>query len=247
MTIWSNNKMSPSIRCHELSVGYNGDPVLEDLTFTVEEDSTLALVGRSGCGKTTLLKTLAGILEPIEGEATVLGTKLPQSTPDGTLGYIPQSLGLVMHATTIRNVLHGTLSDLGTTRSLLGRFPRHAEQEARVAIERVGLADEERSRVKELSGGQRRRVAIARALVQEPRVVLADEMLSELDDETAYGVVDCVRELQEETGMTVVIVEHNLEVARELSDRILRLGETGICERIGPEDEIHDNTRQAHD
>lgn len=216
-------EQSPLIRCRDLSVGYTGDPVLEELSFTVEEGTTLALVGRSGCGKTTLLKTLAGILDPLEGEATVLGTRLPQSPPRGELGYIPQSLGLVMHGTVLRNVLHGTLADLGRMRTLLGRFPHHAAHDARVAIERVGLAGKERSRVKELSGGQRRRVAIARALVQKPRVLLADEILSELDEETAQSIVDCVRTVQADTGMTVVIVEHNLDVAREISDALLRL------------------------
>jgi phosphonate transport system ATP-binding protein len=225
---------SPPIRCRGLSVGYNGDPVLENLSFTVEEGSTLALVGRSGCGKTTLLKTLAGILDPLDGEAIVLGTRLPRSPPGGELGYIPQSLGLVTHGTVLRNVLHGTLPDLGWMRSLLGRFPPHTKQEARTAIERVGLADKERSRVEELSGGQRRRVAIARALVQEPRLLLADEILSELDEETAQSIVDCIRALQADTGMTVVIVEHNLTVARDIADRLLRLETDDIQARIEP-------------
>lgn len=218
----------PPISCQGLSVGYDGDPVLEGLTFTVEDASTLAIVGRSGCGKSTLLKTFAGILDPLDGEATVLGTNLPRSPPAGELGYIPQGLGLVMHGTVLRNVLHGTLSELGSVRSLLGQFPRRAEEDARAAIEKVGLAGEERNRVSELSGGQRRRVAIARAFVGEPRVLLADEILSELDGETAQSIVDCVRVMKEETGMTVVIVEHDLDVARDISDRLLRLEDGGV-------------------
>ncbi|WP_255169933.1 phosphonate ABC transporter ATP-binding protein [Natrononativus amylolyticus] len=224
----------PTIRCRNLAVGYGGAPVLEDLTVTVEAGATLAVVGRSGCGKSTLLKTLAGILPPLEGEAMVLDATLPRSPPRGALGYIPQGLGLVTHATVLRNVLHGTLSELGRTRSLLGRFPESAERDARVAIESVGLAGTEHRRVAELSGGQRRRVAIARAFVQEPRVLLADEMLSELDAETARSIVDCLRALQAETGMTVVVVEHDLEVADEISDRLLRLEDGGIRTSAGP-------------
>lgn len=239
--------VSPPIRCHGLSVGYNGEPILEDLSFTVEGGSTLGIVGRSGCGKTTLLKTLAGVLEPLKGEATVMGTSLPRSPPSGELGYIPQGLGLVMHGTVLRNVLHGALSDLGRLRSLLGRFPQHAEREARAAIEMVGLAGTEQRRITELSGGQRRRVAIARAFVQEPRVLLADEILSQLDEETAASIVDCVHTLQEETGMTVVIVEHNIGVAHEISNQLLRLEAGGIEKRIEPSDTIRGNTHQTHD
>lgn len=240
-------RSSPPIRCRGLSVGYDEEPVLEDLSFTVGKGSTLALVGRSGCGKTTLLKTLAGILNPLGGEATVLTTSLPQSPPPGELGYIPQSLGLVMHETVLTNVLHGRLSDLGRMRSLLGRFPTDAKTEAREAIERVGLDGYEQSRVKELSGGQRRRVAIARAFVQEPRVLLADEMLSELDGETAQSIVDCLVTLQQETGMSVVIVEHNLDVAKDLSDTVLRLGARGIEDRIESVSTREPVTRQSHE
>ncbi len=223
---------SPPVRCEELTVGYHGEPVLEGVSFTVETGATLALVGRSGCGKTTLLKTLAGILDPLDGEATIHGTRVPHSPPGGELGYIPQSLGLVMHETVLTNVLHGRLSDLGAIRSLLGRFPTDAKTDARDAIERVGLGGYEQRRVKELSGGQRRRVAIARAFVQEPRVLLADEMLSELDSETAHSIVDCLATLQAETDMAAVIVEHNLTVANDISDTVLRLGTGGIEERI---------------
>ncbi len=218
----------PPIRCRDLCVGYNGDEVLEDLSFTVPHGETVALVGRSGCGKTTLLKTLAGILPPLAGEATVLGSTLPNPPPAGTLGYIPQSLGLVPHESALRNVLHGRLSELGRFRSLLGRFPEGAENEALEALDRVGLSGKERSRVKELSGGQQRRVAIARAFVQEPDVLLADEMLSELDHETAGSIVRCLEDLQGETGMTVVIVEHNVEIADDISNTVLSLGGEGI-------------------
>ena len=222
----------PPIHCRDLSVGYDGEAVLEGLSFSVTDGATLALVGRSGCGKSTLLKTLAGVIDPLAGDATVLGTSLPGAPPAGSIGYIPQSLGLVMHASVLRNVLHGTLSDLGRLRSLLGRFPPEAKREARTAIEMVELADKGTARVAELSGGQRRRVAIARAFVQRPHLLLADEMLSELDEETARAIADCVATIKAETGMTVVIVEHDLDVAEALSDQLIRLADGGIGERL---------------
>lgn len=215
---------SLAIECRDFAVGYGDAPVLEGLSFTVERGDTVAVVGRSGCGKTTILRTLAGILHPLQGEATVLGSRLPTMPPPGTVGYIPQSLGLVMHATVRRNVLHGTLTDLTTIRSLLGRFPADAISAADAAIEAVGLAGRENSRVSTLSGGQRRRVAIARALVQSPRLLLADEILSELDGETAAEIITCIRQLQSADEMTVVLVEHDLELANELADHLLQIG-----------------------
>lgn len=222
------NEPAQPITCHELTVGYDGEAVLGGVSFAVDSGSTMAIVGRSGCGKTTLLKTLAGILEPLDGRATVLGRKLPATPPAGDLGYIPQGLGLVEHESVLQNVLHGRLPDIGPLGSLLGRFPPEAKMAAREAISRVGLAGKEETLVKKLSGGQRRRVAIARAFVQEPRVLLADEMLSELDPETTESIVGCLSKLQAKTGMTVVMVEHNRRVAEELAGRVLSVDGEGF-------------------
>lgn len=212
---------SPPLYCNDLSVGYGGNPVLRNVSVSVDAGSTIALAGPSGCGKTTLLKTLAGILEPMSGEAVVVGTTLPATPPPGSLGYIPQNLGIVLHETVLRNVLHGTLTDLSGIRSVFGRFPERAKQDAVDAINRVGLAGTEHHRVSTLSGGQRRRVAIARAFVQQPTVLLADEILSELDEVTAQSVITCMQELQQETAMAVLLVEHNTDIAEEIADRLL--------------------------
>ncbi len=221
----------PPICCDKLHVGYNGEIVLADLSFTVSYGETVALVGRSGCGKSTILKTLAGIVPPLAGDASVLSRTVPDLPPPGTLGYIPQGLGLVSHESVLTNVLHGRLADLGRVRSLLGRFPEDVKNEALAAIDRVGLSGKEDIRVKELSGGQKRRVAIARAIVQEPDVLLADEMLSELDHETATSIVRCLERLQQKSGMAVIVVEHNMDIANEISDVVLSLGERGIESR----------------
>ena len=224
---------APVIRCRDLAVGHGGDPVLTDVSFDVRPGETLALVGRSGSGKTTLLKTLAGTLDPLAGEGTVLGTTLPSPPPAGEVGYVPQGLGLVEHATVERNVLHGTLSDLGPVRSILGRFPSETRERAHEALETVELGGTADRRVASLSGGQRRRVAIARALVQAPRVLLADEILSELDGETAEAIVDALRTLQAETGAAVVIVEHDLAVATALADRVGHIENGALRETAG--------------
>lgn len=212
----------PVIRCRELTVGHD-EPVLSELTFSVAPGETLALVGERDCGKSTLLKTLAGIRDPVEGEATVLGTSLPGDPPAGELGYIPQDLGLVDHASVRRNVLLGTLADVGFLRTLLGWFPADARTATETAIEAVGLAGKADERVQDLSDGRERRAAMARACVQEPRLLLADELLSDLDEETATDIVAVLKSLQERTGMSVVIAEHDREGAEEFVDRIVSL------------------------
>ena len=222
----------PPIACDGLAVGYDGTPVVDGVSFTVADGSTTAIVGPSGSGKTTLLRTLAGIVDPVGGRAVVLGATLPETPPDGEVGYIPQDLGLVPHRTAMTNVLHGTLAGLGPVMSLLGRFPADARAEATDALGKVGLDGMEHQRVRTLSGGQRRRVAIARALVQGPRLLLADEMLSELDEDTASAIVALVTDLQERTGMTLVFVEHDRRIAEQLADQLLRCDEgTIVVER----------------
>lgn len=217
-----------AIACTNLAVGYRGEVVLSDISFTVPSGSTLAIVGRSGCGKSTMLKTLAGILPPLGGQASVLAVDLPAIPPAGTVGYIPQGLGLVPHETVLQNVLCGRLAGLGPVRSLLGRFPKTVRMDAADAIDRVGLQGKHHVRVKELSGGQRRRVAIARAFVQRPQVLLADEMLSELDHETAASIVRCLADLQTDTTMTVVVVEHDIDVANRIADAVLAVDGDGV-------------------
>lgn len=214
----------PPLACSDLTVGHTpGNPVLQGLTFQVDRGQTVAIVGESGCGKTTLLETLAGILDPQDGQARVLDTNLPGRPAPGQLGYIPQSLGLVENATVLRNVLLGTLPRVGLLGSLTGRFPKEARREAETALEALGLARYARTRPRELSGGERRRVAIARTLAQGPRILLADEILSELDVTTADAVIAHLRRVQEEADLAILMVEHNLDVAWQVADRVLCL------------------------
>lgn len=206
-----------------LACGYRpGQPVLAGIDLTVQRGSTVALIGPSGCGKSTLLKSLLGLVPPLAGE--VRFSSADGQGLEGRIGYVPQRLGLVEHTTVLRNVLAGTLPEVGRLRSLLGTFSHEHERRAREALERVGLGDRAAARPAHLSGGERRRVAIARALAQRPALLLADELLSELDEGTAATILDVLRALQHEAGTAVLMVEHDLERSCAVADTLCCLG-----------------------
>lgn len=204
------------IRCDGLSLGYE-DPVITDVNLRIQPGEAIAILGPSGGGKSTLLKAMAGLLPPLAGTCN---TDCPNP---GEIGYVPQRLGLVRHATALENVLQGALHEAKWWQSLLKRPDPELVARAREALTAVGLADHENSLVRQLSGGQQRRVATARTLLQEPKLFLADEFLGELDHDTVNVVAKAVADLRERTGMTLVLVEHHMDHALLLADRVFQV------------------------
>jgi phosphonate transport system ATP-binding protein len=229
-----------------LSCGFQASaPVLQEIDLRLLSGETVVLVGPSGCGKTTLLKTLTGLMPPLRGSATVLGAILPERPPRGAIGYIPQALGLVRHVSVLHNVLMGTLPRTSALRSLTGTFPRSSVETAHAALAAVGLSHKAEAKPIHISGGERRRVAIARALVQRPKLLLADEILSELDIGTQRVVLDAVRLLQKDTGMGLLLVEHNLDVAWEVADAILCLKGGKIVATLRPTHDARERLKEV--
>lgn len=222
----------PALRLAGVTVGYPGHvPLLAQVDLEVAPGEVVAMVGVSGTGKTSLIKTIAGILPPRKGHVDVLGNPLPRRPPRGSIGYIPQRLGLVSHATVLDNVLMGALHREPTWRSALHLPSTQALHEARDVLDRVGLTHKEEAPVKELSGGQQRRVAVARALLQRPRILLADEFLSELDRATAKIVEDAVLELATLHGTAIILVEHHVHKARHMAHRVFEV-HAGFLQRL---------------
>jgi ABC-type phosphate/phosphonate transport system ATPase subunit len=212
------------LRMEGLRLGYGRAPdTIAGLSLTLDEGQTAAIVGPSGGGKSTLLKAAAGLLPPRAGLLEVAGTAWPARPPRGSVGYVPQRLGLVRHTSVMDNVLHGGLHRTPLRQSLLHRTPADVEESAHAALRQLGLAEKADAPVHQLSGGQQRRVAVARALVQRPRLLLADEFLGELDPATTEVVAGAVKGLQRETGMALLIVEHQLDQAMRLAERVYRL------------------------
>lgn len=193
----------------DVALGYDGTPVLEGLTLAVRPGDCLALLGPNGCGKSTILKAMAGIVPPIRGTV--------QRTRDGRpvrFGYVPQqeTLDLAFPMTAAEAVEMGTYGGLP-----LGRHVGRAQRErALKCLEQVGAAELRRHLFHTLSGGQKQRVLVARALAAEPDLLLLDEPLSGIDAPTATAILTLLGRLNRGQGLTILLVTHHLGGVREV-------------------------------
>ncbi|MFL2941665.1 MAG: ATP-binding cassette domain-containing protein [Candidatus Poseidoniales archaeon] len=213
--------MSDVIYATNLKIGYSPDSILSKIdNLKIEEGEIISIVGESGIGKTTFLKNIAHLVNPISGTLKVFGT---QKTPDrGAIGYIPQKLGLIKHETVFFNVLEGAICNESILRSISGFHEEEVITKVKEVIELMDLSNKIDEPIKRLSGGQQRRVAIARTMAQGPKLILADEFLSELDDKTVNTVWKVMSDYVESKNITLVIVEHNIQRAK-LAKRCLKL------------------------
>ncbi len=216
-----------AVRACDLWFWYErGRPVLQGIDLTVPVGAVTMVVGASGSGKTTLLKLIKGLLTPRRGELHVLGRHLPagrgQAAMDARVAYIPQQLGLVRNLPVLDNALIGALPRLGTVRSLLHLIPRGELERAHATLAALGIAHKAHERAFLLSGGERQRVAIARAMLQRPRLIVADEFLSQLDAVTSAEIMTLMRAIVAE-GVTLVMSTHELELVPRYADRVVVL------------------------
>lgn len=225
---------TPAVLLSHITAGYGGAPIVRDVDLTVPEGACWAIVGPSGGGKTTLLRVIAGLIEPERGQVNRADANGANGDGRSAVGYIPQNLGLVRNATARENVLLGALGRLSWWRSLLGLYPAEERRMADEALARVGLAGRGGDRVDQMSGGERRRVVIARALLQRPKLLLADEFLAEVDHVTAEEILDLFRTLRTENGMTVIFVDHHIEMACRLADRVVIMVDGAKSRELSP-------------
>ncbi len=221
----SDNELVLSI--NNLTIGYETGLVY-GINLDINVGDVIAIVGPSGIGKTTLLRTIAGLVKPLSGSIYCNAPKR------GGIGYIPQRLGLVRHTSVYHNVDLGARSG---TRFFSEPTTWFKRRNTRVidAIDRMGLSEKINEPVRRLSGGQQRRVATARTLAQRPKLILADEFLSELDDDNISVVLDAVKEYMLKSESAMIIVEHNIKRASEISDRLLQIKDGKLTD-YDPED-----------
>jgi len=223
---------------------YDNHHVLKNVSLSVETGHVVALIGRSGSGKSSLLRTINGMTLLDEGEITVDGTVLqadkinPQTLRFLRLkvGMIFQQFNLFPHLTVVQNVILALTTVKGLS--------RHVAQEiAFQNLAKVGLENKLEAYPRQLSGGQQQRVAIARALAMSPKVLLCDEITSALDPELTGEVLAVIKQLAEE-GMTIIMATHEMGFAREVSHELVFMAE-GRVHEYGNSDELFKNPKTA--
>ncbi|WP_280116212.1 amino acid ABC transporter ATP-binding protein [Leucobacter viscericola] len=224
-----------------LRKSFGSNEVLRGIDFAVSEGEVVSLIGPSGSGKSTILRCLNGLEQATAGRVTVDGFEI--TSPKTDINKVRQHVGMVFqhfnlfpNMTVIENVMLAPV-DLG----------RKTKTEARAAalalLERVGLSEKADARPSSLSGGQKQRVAIARALAMEPQIMLFDEATSALDPEMVGEVLQVIRDLAA-SGMTMVLVTHEMGFAREVCDRVVFMAD-GVVVEEGAPDQVFGSPQQT--
>lgn len=231
------SRSGAAIRVRDLHVGYGGTRVLHGVSLDFSPGSFTALLGSSGCGKTTLLRSLSGFV-PVQSGSIIVGGKDVASLPPEKRGMamVFQSYALWPHMTVLQNIGYG----------LKLRGASRAEVAAKVAsmLELLGLAGYESRKVTALSGGQRQRVALGRALAIDPGILLLDEPLSNLDAKIRMSMRHEIRAIQRRLGLTAVHVTHDREEAMTMADRLVIM-QAGRIAQVGTPEEVYDRPASA--
>jgi polar amino acid transport system ATP-binding protein len=236
---------APGIRFEKVVKRFGSNVVLRELDFTVSPGERVTLIGPSGSGKTTILRLLM-TLETLNegviwiGDETLWhmergGKRVPANQKHlhemrKQVGMVFQQFNLFPNMNVLRNLTEGPVRVLGVPKD-------EAVERARSLLDLVGLADKENAHPTQLSGGQQQRVAIARALAMQPRVLLLDEVTSALDPELVVGVQDLLRDIARQSDLTMLCVTHEMNFAKDISNRVLMFDQGQIVEE-GPPDQI---------
>jgi len=200
---------------------------VDGVSLTVPTGQMLGIIGRSGAGKSTLLRLINRLAEPSDGRVMFEGVDVTALRGRALRDWrtrcamIFQQFNLVQRLDVLTNVLVGRLNHRGTLSSLFKLFTAEERAMAIRTLDRFDLADAALQRADTLSGGQQQRVAIARALLQEPRILLADEPIASLDPRNGRVVMEALKRINVEDGLTVVCNLHTLDTARQYCDRIV--------------------------
>lgn len=217
-----------SLKITDLCVDLQNAEILKEINLEINTGEFVSLLGASGCGKTTLLKSIAGLLEVKSGDIAIDGASIVELSPEkrGTV-IVFQDLRLFPHMTVEQNIAF----TMG-----LKKVPKD-EQKRRVAelLEAVQLPGFEKRKIREMSGGQKQRVALARALAADPKILLLDEPFSSLDENLRYEMARLVKKLHKRMGLTAVMVTHDKAEAMKVSDRIALMQEGEVLQYDKPE------------
>jgi len=231
------------VRFRKVRKSFGNHVVLNNFDLDIRYCEKVSIIGASGSGKTTLLRLLMTLEKPDSGMIEVDGDQLLHMEIKGRLipaneahlrkirgkvGMVFQQFNLFPHMKVLQNTMEAPIHVLGLSRA-------EAEERARELLEMVGLSEKADAFPSQLSGGQQQRVAIARALAMRPKVMLFDEVTAALDPERVGEVLNVIRKLAAETKMTMLIVTHEMNFARDVSDRVIFLNDGQILEDGSPE------------
>ncbi|WP_406394988.1 ectoine/hydroxyectoine ABC transporter ATP-binding protein EhuA [Streptomyces sp. NBC_00887] len=249
--------VEPLVRFDKVVKRYGDHVVLDELDFTVRRGEHVTLIGPSGSGKTTILRLLMTLEKVSDGVIWVDGSPLSHTrTPNGSLkpagekqlresrkkiGMVFQQFNLFPNMKVLQNITEAPVNVLGVDRDA-------AEARARELLDLVGLSGKTDAHPSQLSGGQQQRVAIARALAMQPEILLLDEVTSALDPELVAGVLELLGDIARDTDITMLCVTHEMNFARDVSEKVLmfdagRVVESGTPEKIFSDPE-HERTRE---
>lgn len=209
------------IKCENISIAYEGQTVVHDLSFQVSEDDYLCIVGENGSGKSTLVKSILGLKNPVRGKI-ILGDGLSQNE----IGYLPQQTDVQKDfpASVYEVVLSGRLNGRG-----MRPFYTAADKRcARENMELLGIRELERQCFRDLSGGQKQRVLLARALCATRKLLLLDEPVTGLDPIVTQEFYQLIKQINRDSRIAVVMVSHDIESTMEYASHILHLQETAL-------------------
>ncbi|OYD09042.1 phosphonate ABC transporter ATP-binding protein [Paludifilum halophilum] len=202
-------------------------PALQEVTLSVRDGEFVVVLGRSGAGKSTLIRCANHLVRPTSGEVYWNGHNVTAASGGELLrirsemGMIFQHFNLISRLDVLTNVMVGRFYEFPLWRSLTGIFPPEAEKKGKQALERVGIGHLARRRADGLSGGQQQRVAVARVLMQRPKLLLGDEPVASLDPVTSRSILDLLKGIHDQEGMTTVMNLHDVELARRVATRVI--------------------------
>lgn len=212
------NSTSPLLKCSNITLGYGSKNIVNNFNYTIHSGDYLSIIGRNGCGKTTFLRGLAGVLRPKSGKI-----ELCDNLRRNQIGYLPQiTIAQKDFPASVEEIV---LSAFQGKSLLLPFYGKALRKRANECLELTRTENLRKESFRELSGGQKQRVLLARALCAAERLLLLDEPVTGLDPESSQNMYNIIKDLHENKNMTIVMVTHDVETARNNATRILNFNE----------------------